>query len=137
MSREILLRVGGVPPKKDGANSMWRKRSELDRLRVLRLEAAMRLSEAPVDRTPDEVRLVVFAPRSAGDLDNFLTGIFDGLQAAHPNTPIDAADWDGLPEAALPGHALFVRDDGEIQRATVERRTPRGPERYELTLVWQ
>lgn len=131
-----MISVEGVPPKKDGANSMWRKPAERPRIARLRRAAFAKLPEAPSPGSPRELDLVVYADRNAGDLDNFLTGICDGLQAVHPNTPIDPQDWADLPPAARPDRPLFVADDAHLDRVTAERRTPDGPAHYELTLTW-
>lgn len=127
----------GVPPKKDGANSMWRKPAEVPRLKAFRIAACAALD----GRTPPEgsVSLIVrvFAPPGAGDLDNFATGICDALMAVHPRVPVDPSLWAELPEAAKPNRTIAFRDDRVVSRLVLER-LPVPPEgaRYEVELEW-
>ena len=84
----VRARAEGKPPKKDGANSMWGKKSEAPNIVNLR-NAAFRKREETI-KTPFNSRvsldLVIYAPESElermGDLDNFITGVCDGLQGA-------------------------------------------------------
>ena len=39
----VRFEVDGLPPKKDGANAMWRKVTEVPRLKALRMSAAVAL----------------------------------------------------------------------------------------------
>jgi len=50
-----------------------------------------------------------------------ITGICDGLQAAHPRAPIDPAIWADLPLAAQPHLPIVYLDDRQIVRITAER----------------
>ena len=43
----VAFTVVGLPPKKDGASSMWRKNSEVARIISLRLAAAEALGDRP------------------------------------------------------------------------------------------
>ena len=136
MSDVLRIKIQGeLPPKKDGANSMWRKPVEVRRLLVLRRAVANALDAERPPQEPLELRLRVWADRSAGDLDNFVTGICDGLMAAHRSVVVRAADWDGVPAAALPDQALVVSDDSLIDRVVAERLPPRaGGPAYELEI---
>lgn len=132
---KVRVEVDGVPPKKDGANSMWRKASEFERLRALRVAVASAL--ARVGSVPDEgairLSLRVYAPREAGDLDSFVTGAFDGLMAAHTGVPIDLALWAAVPEAARPDRALLYVDDSRVSKIEAERLAPDdSTSRYEV-----
>lgn len=55
-----------------------------------------------------ELDLRVWAVPDAGDLDNFVTGICDGLIAAHSHAAINAADWADLPDSAHPERPLVL-----------------------------
>ena len=84
----IEVEILGLPPKKDGASSMWAKEAEVPRLVALRRVVA----DAVAGRPPLnhqvllelEVHLAEGDPRLSGDLDNQITGICDGLMAANP-----------------------------------------------------
>jgi hypothetical protein len=132
----VTFTVEGVPPKKDGANSMWRKPSEIARLKNLRL-AASRACAGEKTCSPISLTVRVFAAVSAGDLDNFVTGVCDGLMAAHPNTPIIQTDWSDVPPAIHPANAIVYDDDSCVFRIIAERLEcpPEGP-RYEIELAW-
>jgi len=96
----LSFTVKGLPPKKDWANSMWNKGVEQPRLKALRVAAV----EAMAGRPPLDgsliLRLVVHALPEEGDLDNFITGVCDGLMAAQRNTPIKDEDWVAVPVEA-------------------------------------
>ena len=90
----VAFRVDGyVPPKKDGANSMWGKEDARTLLKALRIAAAEAMAGRKPFDEPVELELTVWtdsidatelwARRAGGDLDNFITGVCDGLQAAH------------------------------------------------------
>ena len=87
---KIEFQVEGKPPKKDGANSMWGKNSEAQNIVNLR-NAAFRKREETIKEpfhSRVSLELIINAPESElermGDLDNFITGVCDGLQAADP-----------------------------------------------------
>ena len=105
----MTFTVPDLPTKKDGANSMWRKRAEVDRLIAPRLDAAATLGDHPPMAGPVAVVLEVHVgptnSRAIGDLDNMITGVLDGLQRAAPGTP-----WDREPQWQLPEHA-HIRPD--------------------------
>lgn len=131
----MIFRVDGVPPKKDGATSMWRKRSELARLKSLR-PAAVAVVPRPISvTTAARLTLRVYAPSRAGDLDNFVTGICDGLIAAPPRTPVDAAQWVDVPERLRPGHPIAFLDESCVGRIEAKRLPPTGAY-YEVELAW-
>jgi hypothetical protein len=85
----IEFTVNGRPPKKHGEKSMWARNDEALFIFSLRKEAFKARSRAGLDdclRSLIALELTIFAPKprveSIGDLDNFITGICDGLQAA-------------------------------------------------------
>ena len=70
-------------------------------------------------------------------LDNFITGICDGLMAAHPRTPIDIEFWSGLPELAQPNRSICYTDDKLIAKITAERLTSDAyDQHYKVELEW-
>ena len=118
----LRLEVYEAPPKKDGANSMWRKPAEVPRLKALRLAAAEAVTqEKPPPTGAVHLSLQVYAAPQCGDLDNFITGICDGLMAAHPGTPIDPALWSEVPEGARPDRPILFADDARVARIQAER----------------
>ena len=81
--------VQGLPPKKNGANSMWGKKTvERDRLIRLRQAALTSFAGHPPLRANIRLSLTVhvgpFNQPTIGDLDNMVSGFCDGLMAAHP-----------------------------------------------------
>ena len=115
----VEIRVNGdFPPKKDGANSMWLKPTEVRRLRLLRSAAAQAFNGGPPLRHSIELELEVHLgrrnSRRIGDLDNFITGVCDGLMAANPRAlanDVWAADM-GTP--ICPSKCLAIEDDSEV-----------------------
>lgn len=122
--KRIKFTVYSVPPKKDGANSMWHKGSEHDHLKALRLAAYQAMMDQPLIESGAVLTIHVYTPVRTGDLDNFITGICDGLMAAHPNTPIDPQVWIDLPPGARPDQAIVYRDDICINKIIAERFEP-------------
>ena len=87
---KINFKVEGIPPKKDGANSMWGKEKEAERIIRLRKEVLKEIKKqgiiTPINSFMNftiEIYLPSNKIESAGDLDNFITGICDGLQKAN------------------------------------------------------
>ncbi len=83
--------------------------------------------------------LTLFAETRDGDLDNFLTGICDGLMAIHPGgrTWINEDEWARLPASCHPRNAILLADDSAVTEI-IARREPPGPngKGYELALEW-
>jgi hypothetical protein len=118
----LRFTVESLPPKKDGATSMWRKNSELERLKALRLTAVQAIAGQDACTSRVELEIIVFADRHHGDLDTFVAGICDGLMAAHPlATELDAS-WSDLPAEAHPKRAIAYEDDALVERIEAERR---------------
>ena len=135
---KISFTVNELPPKKDGANSMWRKGSELARLKALRKVAIEAMRGQPlVDDQAIHLIVHVYAEPFKGDLDNFITGICDGLIAAHPRTPIDHKEWLDLPEAARPHRPICYSNDSLINSIAAKRLPPdEKGEHYYVDLEW-
>ena len=120
----LSFTIQGLPPRKEGANSMWRKPAEFPRLKALRRAAHAAMDGRAVYSEPIEVRILIFAGPKDGDLDHFIAGICGGLQRAHGRTPIRLADWFDLPVGALPSENILFSDDRWIERITAERLPP-------------
>jgi hypothetical protein len=128
--------VDGLPPKKDGANSMWRKGSESVRLKALRLAASQAMSGIPAFSKHVQLSITLYSDSQSGDLDNFITGICDGLMAAHPNTPIDDSAWSDVPPLAHPSRAIAFKDDAIVARIRADRVAPTAQiPHYEVEIV--
>lgn len=120
-SNRIFFVVEGVPPKKDGANAMWGKSSQLQALKALRIAALRAMGNHPPFETNIHLKIAIYAPPRLGDLDNFITGICDGLMAVHPRALFDQTLWEDMPETARPTHAICFRDDKIVSRIEAER----------------
>lgn len=134
---KVTFTVDGVPPKKDGASSMWRKSAEIPRIKALRLAANHALGGRAPKSGAVALTVRIHAPATAGDLDNFATGICDALMAVHPRVPVDRSFWVELPEEARPDRAIAFHDDAVVSRILIERlpySTDRS--RYDLELEW-
>ena len=118
MRRYVIDRIDGLPLKKDGANSMWNKGSELPRVIMLRTSVLAAFNGDPplANNVSIVLRVHVGAAnsRTIGDLDNFITGICDGLQAAHPHTPIADRWTEHDCELIHPHKAIGILDDVEV-----------------------
>jgi hypothetical protein len=139
--RRIEFRVQSqLPPKKDGANSMWAKPVEVDRLIALRRAALEALAGQPPLRANISLELELHYPllspgRQTGDLDNFITGVCDGLMAANPRIARDAR-WDTPELAAIsPFHTVAIVDDAAIVSITARKIDGSGPVWYRVALV--
>lgn len=105
---------------------MWRKPSEFQRIKALRMAAADAIAQSgpPPPAGDIHLSLRVYARPEAGDLDNFITGICDSLMAANPRTPIDPEVWIAVPEEARPNRHILFSNDARIARIEAERVPP-------------
>ena len=131
--RSTKFRVDGeLPPKKDGATSMWGKPTEARRLIALRQAALRALGGQPPLEDNIHLSLTVHVgPRNdqrAGDLDNYVTGVCDGLMAAAARASIDAQL--RVPELSEihPSRCIAIRDDSAIVSIRAEKLFGRGDE---------
>jgi len=117
--RQIEFRVDDdVPPKKDGANSMWAKRPEVSRIMLLRKAALEAMQGAGPFRKNISIKLEIHCPAErlagVGDLDNFVSGVCDGLMAAGPRIRRDTR-WIADELASInPDHAIAIEDDSAV-----------------------
>lgn len=130
------MSVPGVSPKKDAAWSMWMKPFQAERLKLLRLAATSAVQESgKVPEGPVHLIVRIYAHPELGDLDSFVSGICDGLMAAHPLVLVDPSLWSDLPEEARPDRPIMFVDDRAITKIEAERCEPDSQgTRYELVL---
>jgi hypothetical protein len=118
MRRYIVERIEGLPPKKDGACSMWNKDNEFVPLINLRKAALAHFNGDPplAKDIAVSIRVHIGPANSStiGDLDNFVTGICDGLQAANPRTPLGDRWCEPEYEAIHPRNVVAILDDREV-----------------------
>ena len=115
----IRFRVEGLPPKKDGANSMWGKPLEAGRLVSLR-NAALKAMDGRIP-LKSNIRLALSVhvgdrnDRSVGDLDTFITGVCDGLMKRAPRSNLCQDIW-GLAEYGdiHPDRPIAIDDDCQV-----------------------
>jgi hypothetical protein len=140
MTRRIEFTVHGqLPPKKDGANSMWNKASEHMRLVELRTQAAMAWrNDAPLSENI-QLTIEIHCPEnelhSIGDLDNFITGVCDGLMAAAKRTPL-GEPW-GVPtlEGIHPLKCIGIHDDRYVMSISARKLASENGERWYRVVV--
>lgn len=128
---------GTLPPKKDGSSSMWGKASEVERVLALRRAAFSALDGRPPLRSKIKLSLCVHLPRNGrdvGDLDNFITGICDGLMAADIKSKVGW--WDNLAGDPIhPTRVVAIVDDFEVVGIQAEKVIGQATEPwYEVTL---
>lgn len=135
MSRfRIEFEVVGVPPKKDGANSLWNKPVEFGRLASLRRAALAAMAGHPLFSSDIRLELEVYASATLGDLDNFITGVCDGLQAAAKRTPIGQS-WEAPAFAEIhPRLPVAILNDAAVVEIRAARRPVAGPAHYRIVL---
>jgi hypothetical protein len=123
--RVEVERVEGLPPKKDGANSMWAKPAEVERLVALRREVRKAPGYAGLYggevRLELEVQIPPVAPRLLGDLDNFVTGVCDGLMAADPRIKCHPRWAETECTDIRPELSLLLADDSQVVEIQARR----------------
>jgi hypothetical protein len=136
MRRYIVERIDGFPPMKDGASSMWGKPEQLPRLQRLRQSFITALGGQP--SLARNIRLTLrlhVGPvngRHVGDLDNFITGICDGLQSGKGTW----AAWDTRElESVHPRNAVAIVDDSEVVKIDAEKIIGPGEPWYSVELT--
>jgi len=119
----VEFTVKGRPPRKHGEKSMWARDDEAPFILALREEALAARNKAGLDRcfcSLVAIELTLFVPRSrlqsVGDLDSFITGICDGLQAADSKvlTYLHRIFQEPGREAIYPAHALLTDYDAQV-----------------------
>ena len=110
--------VKGLPPKKDGANSMWGKKLESERLVALRQAALKSFNGQPPLQSNIKLILQIHIPvnnRSIGDLDTFVSGVCDGLMKRDPKSEPHPGIWNN-PEYqdVHPDKRIAIVDDSQV-----------------------
>lgn len=118
------FKVQGKPPKKDGANSMWNKDSEIPQLIELRKQAyEVFKEEKKVLSKNISLKVEIFLTKNSqniGDLDNFITGICDGLMKAHGNAKTEKYDQEAADE--IKSHKFnLIEDDYKITQINAKK----------------
>lgn len=114
----VEFSLTGLPPKKDGASSMWGKATEIPRILNLRRAAKEQMAAVGPFATEIGLELEVHTLTNllvrSGDLDNLVTGVCDGLMAAHGrywrNYTYPEPEWDGI----QPGEVVAIQDDAHV-----------------------
>jgi hypothetical protein len=118
----VEFTVLGRPPKKHGEKSMWARRDEAPFVASLRKEAfEARLKTGLTNPFHSWValELQVSVPEtqleSIGDLDSFIAGVCDSLQAADSKVlPYLHETLRKLKEEAHPKYALLIANDAKV-----------------------
>jgi len=121
---KIEFRVGGLPPKKDGAISMWNKKAEVPRLIELRREALRSMKGKLRLRRNIRLHLKIHVGRAekspVGDLDNYVTGVCDGLMKADVSARLDQ-EWAATEQGIHPSKPIAIVDDSAIDFIQAEK----------------
>ena len=117
--------VQGLPPKKDGAQSMWGKLLEAERLIELRQATLHALQGNSSLRTNIKLTLKIHIgpinDRSIGDLDTFVTGVCDGLMAAAPGGKLHFLWNDVELNDVHPSKMIAIVDDSQVINIQAEK----------------
>ncbi len=123
-----------LPPKKDGANSMWGKRTEAPRLIVLRKAALEALGDQrPFTwkiRLTFRVHVGLQNDARSGDRDNFITGVCDGLMACNPRSAIHPLFDENGNSAVHPSKTIAIVDDSQVVKIDAEKLTGLGDDHW-------
>ena len=124
--RRITFKVeGNLPPKKDGANSMWNKAVEAPRLVALRQQALDALNGRPPFSSEIRLKVRIHVANSSagntGDLDNFITGICDGLMEANAGANLHQLFSRPENAAVHPQNIIAIVDDSQIIEIHAEK----------------
>jgi len=129
--------TGELPPKKGGELSMWGKPLEAKRLLPLRRKALEALKSNGPFTGPIRLTLSIHVGdqtlvfRNAGDngfgdLDTFVSGVCDGLMAAHPSAKRDPL-FDEPENADIhPRKVIAIPDDQQVMEIAAQKRIVRG-----------
>ena len=122
--RTYRFEVEGLPPKKDGAQSMWGKPLEAQRLVALRQAALQALKGQPALQSNIKLTLKIHLPandRSMGDLDTFITGVCDGLMGTPYGGKLDPLLDNKELESIYPTKTIAIVDDSEVVSIQAEK----------------
>jgi len=115
----VRIDVPGLPPKKDGANSMWGKSVEKPRIVCLRRALRDQLGDNLFrSKSKVSLELELRIPSAdlfrIGDLDNLVSGVCDAMMAANGSywrsQTHSEPEWQGI----QPNEAIALEDDPTI-----------------------
>ena len=114
--RHISFRIERkLPPKKHGENSMWSKDAEAPRLVALRLQALEALGSKPPFSQQIRLKASIHVGSGAtGELDNFVSGICDGLMQADPQAKLHQLFCKAENASIHPRKIIAIHDDSQI-----------------------
>jgi len=125
MATKISFQVQDIPPKKDGANSMWGKETEIPRLISLRRAALEAMAGLDPFERNIHLKFTFHCPSNkifrVGDLDNFITGVCDGLQAADPRAGGKTKWAKEAPPEIQPNECIAIKDDCYVVQILAEK----------------
>ncbi len=122
--RTYHFEVKGLPPKKDGAQSMWGKPLEVRRLVPLRQAALQALRGHPPLQNSIKLTLKIYIPvnsQTTGDLDTFVSGVCDGLMATPYGGKLDPIWDDEELESIYPTETIAIVDDSRAINIQAEK----------------
>ena len=146
----IQFEVCGLPPKKRRRNgSMWR--TEAKKLSALRNAALKALGQPdfikrePYFKEEVQIRLTLcvhvesrpeanLGEKGSGDLDNFVSGVCDGLMKAHKNAlPWIEKDKELWPDNSIhPSGAIAFEDDKQVMEICAKKLVHDEDDWYEI-----
>ena len=145
MREPIRFEVRGLPPRKGAVSSMWNKkasRAQKHKLIALR-KAALAAIEAHGDKPflGERIRLTLYVHiecreegENPGDLDNFVTGVCDGLVAAKEGTRPDDCFFHKRDDAHNPWKPIAFGDDHQIEEICAKKVVAEGEDWYRVEL---
>ena len=113
----IEIRVSGMPPKKRTDTSLWNNGPEVPRVIALRRAARAAFGGRGPFKSHIRLRLSIFLNSTdffssqVGDLDNFISGVCDALQAASPQAGIHEQFSFAENEDIAPSIAIAIEND--------------------------
>ena len=125
--------TGELPPKKGGALSMWGQptSTEPKRLLALRRKALEALNSSPFTgpvrltlsiHVGDQAPVFTNAGKNGfGDLDTFVSGVCDGLMAAHPSAKINPLFRKAENADIHPTKVIAIRDDQQVMEINAKK----------------
>lgn len=119
----IQFTVPGRPPRQDGANAMFGEiANQFESLQRLRTEAANVANGFLFDQNVTLGITIIFqCNNNAYDIDNGINGIFDGLQAAHPNMRQFDPQWKNVDDSIAPEKSIIIQDDKQFIEVSAKR----------------
>lgn len=128
----IEFTVEGRPPRKQQTTSMWSQPKEAKLVANLRVKALEAMKKAGLNECFNShvsLDITLVTPYSIleriGDLDTFITGICDGLQAAHNNahTSIHELFQNPAYSEIDPRRPLLIMNDSQIMSITAKKKS--------------